>query len=298
MACCCWDLLGIVERYPELDEKAPMAEMVEGGGGQAATAMAAVAALAGNAGIFGRVGDDPNGRKIMQAFQDADIDTAGMTVVPSSTSQFAVCIILKSTGQRSIFWKNGTMGKPGPQDLDPALVARAKAVLIDSHALDAGIRCATLAREAGTPVVLDLEKPHERNPELASLSTHPIFPEGYGAQLTGAADPVAACRAVQAMGPKVAIVTLGERGCVALDGDEVHRVPAFRVPVVDTTGAGDVFHGAFTYGLALGMSLEENLRFASATAALACRGLGGRASLGTMEEVEDLLANGETLPTD
>ena len=73
-------------------------------------------------------------------------------------------------------------------------------------------------------------------------------------------------------------------------------MPAYHVPVVDTTGAGDVFHGAFAYGLALGKALPDNLRFASAAAALCCRGLGGRATLGTMQEVEALLEGGDTLP--
>ncbi len=296
MACCCWDLLGIVGRYPELDQKCPMSEMVEAGGGQSATASAAIATLGGKAAVMGRVGSDKNGRNITEALEAVGVETGPIRVIPDTTSQFAICIIHESTGKRSIMWRNGTMGKPTPDDVDPALVARAKAVLIDSHAIDAGIYCAQVARELDKPVVLDLEKPNERNVELTSLATHPIFPLHFGQELTGETEPEAICRAILGLGPETAIITMGDQGCVAVTSDETHHVPAFKVDVVDTTGAGDVFHGAFAYGLALGKPLAENLRFASAAAALSTRGLGGRARLGTMGEVEALLTKGETLP--
>jgi sugar/nucleoside kinase (ribokinase family) len=298
MACCCWDLMVTVEHYPALDEKTGMSQMVEQGGGQAATAMAAVAKLGGRAAVIGRVGDDLSGRNIISALQDVGVDTSALRTVPGATSQFAICVAHLPTGRRSIFWKNGSAGPPQPEEIDPELVRRAKAVLVDSNAIEAGIRAASLAREFGKPVVLDLEKPHPRSEELISLATHPIFPADYGSRLTGAPKPLEVCRAIQALGPENVIVTLGDRGCLALEGDRLHRVPAYRVPVIDTTGAGDVFHGVFAYGLALGKPFEDNLRFASAAAALCCRALGGRGGLGTRDEVEALIAAGDVLLTD
>ncbi len=297
MACCCWDLLGTVEHYADLDEKVPMTEMVEQGGGQAATAMAGVARVGGRAAIVGRVGDDTNGRNILAAFDEVGVDRSAVRVVEGATSQYAICIIHQPTGKRSIFYRDGTMGKLQPDEVPRELVGRAEVVLLDSNSIDAAIHCAMVARELGKPVVLDLEKPHPRNEELVRLSTHPVFPLDYGQALMGAKAPVDVARAIRSMGPETVVVTLGERGSLALDGDDVHRVPAYRVPVVDTTGAGDVFHGVFAYGLAQGKPLLDNLRSASAAAALCCRGLGGRATLGTIDEVEALLASGETLPS-
>lgn len=296
MACCCWDLLGMVEHYADLDAKVPMREMVEQGGGQAATAMAGVARVGGRAAIVGRVGDDKNGRNILAAFDEAGVDRSAARVIEGATSQFAICIIHQPTGKRSIFYRDGTMGKLQPDEVPDDLVQRAKAVLLDSNSIDAAIHCATLARELGKPVVLDLEKPHPRNEELVRLSTHPVFPLDYGQALTGAKTPIDVARGVRSIGPETVVVTLGDDGSLALDGDRVHRIPAYRVPVVDTTGAGDVFHGMFAYGLAQGKPLADNLRFASAAAALCCRGLGGRATLGTLDEVKALAAAGETLP--
>jgi len=296
MACCCWDLLATVEHYPALDEKTAMLEMVQQGGGQAATAMAAVAKLGGRAATIGRVGDDLSGQSIVAAFREAGVDMTGLQVAPGETSQFAICVAHQATGKRSIFWKAGSAGPPQPEDIDPELVRRAKAVVIDSNAIEAGIRVATIARELGRPVVLDLEKPHPQSEELIRLATHPIFPADYGSRLTGAPTPLEVCRWIRASGCPNAIVTMGDRGCVALEGDAVHRVPAYRVPVVDTTGAGDVFHGAFAYGLALGKGFDDNLRFASAAAALCCRALGGRGGLGTRGEVEAVIAGNDVLP--
>ena len=287
----------MVEHYPALDEKTGLSEMVQQGGGQAATAMAAVAKLGGRAAIVGRVGDDLSGQSIVAAFREAGVDMTGLQSVPGETSQFAICIAHKATGKRSIFWKSGSAGSPQPEDIDLDLVRRAKAFLIDSNAIEAGVHVARMAQELGRPVVLDLEKPHPQSEELIRLATHPIFPADYGARLTGAPTPVEVCRSIQARGPENVIVTLGEQGCLALEGEKLHRVPAYRVPVVDTTGAGDVFHGVFAYGLALGLAFEDNLRFASAAAALCCRALGGRGGLGTREEVETVIATSDILPS-
>ena len=98
-----------------------------------------------------------------------------------------------------------------------------------------------------------------------------------------------ACRAIREMGAKCVVVTLGERGLVYFDGETFGELPAFEVEVVDTTGAGDVFHGAFCYGLAQGFPLQENLRFAAAAAALKCRRIGGRAGIPRRAEVDAFL---------
>jgi sugar/nucleoside kinase (ribokinase family) len=204
-----------------------------------------------------------------------------------------MCVIHEATGKRSIFFDGGTAGAPSPDEVDPALVRRAAVLLADGTAPAPAIRAAEIAREAGLPVVVDVEHRRAGCDELLRLSTHPILPLRFGTGFAGVETPLDICRAVQALGPATVVVTLGDQGCVAVEGDTVYRVPAFDVPVVDTTGAGDVFHGAFAYGLALGKGLGENLRFASAAAALSCRALGGRAGLATIDEVEALVAHGQ-----
>ncbi len=298
MACSCWDTLGIVERYPALDEKVGLQELIEQGGGLAATALAAVGKLGGRAAMLGLVGDDSSGQNIIAALQAVGVDTAHLRVVPGTRSRFAFCVIHRTTGQRSIFFDTGTAGTPGPEEIDPDLIARAQVVLIDGTTAEGGLRAADLAREQGKPVVLDLERSSPGSDALIRRATHPVIPGHYAVTFADSGSLLDGLRAVQQMGPNTAVATLGDQGCLAVEGEAVHRIPAFDVPVVDTTGAGDVFHGAFAYGLALGRCLADNLVFASAAAAVSCRALGGRAGLGTLDEVEALIAGGRTRPTE
>jgi len=245
-------MLGIVERYAALDEKVGMKELIEQGGGLTATALAAVGKLGGRAAMLGNVGDDSSGQKIIAALEDVAVDTTHLRVIPNTRSRFAFCIIHEATGQRSIFFDTGTAGTPGPEEIDPDLVARAGVVLIDGTSEEGGARCAEIAREQGKPVVLDAERSSAGSEALLRLATHPIVPREYAASFAASGSPLEGCRAIQRMGPHTVVATLGDQGCVAVEGDGVLRAPAFDVPVVDTTGAGDVFHGAFAYGLALG----------------------------------------------
>ena len=149
---------------------------------------------------------------------------------------------------------------------------------------------AAWAQEAGVPVVLDLERPKPCNEALLEASTYPIVPADYALVLTGAFTIEEAGRDMLRRGPRAAIITAGSEGAYGFSADEAIHQPAIRVePLVDTTGAGDVFHGAFAYGVALGYDLRTNLRFAATVAALKCRKLGGRAGIPTMDEVRELM---------
>ncbi len=290
IGCCCWDYLGVVEQYPGLDAKVAMKQLVQQGGGQAGTAMAAVARLGGRAAIFGRVGDDEFARRNYEAFQAEGVDTSGLVTVPGTTSQFAFCAIDEASGKRSIFYIHGTKGKFRPEELPREKLLDCKCLLVDGHHNVAAVAAAGWAREQGTPVVLDLERPQVQDEQLVSLASHPIVPEHFAVDFTGEADFRDAAQAMLERGPEVVILTRGPEGAVAVTHEGLIEQPALPVePVVDTTGAGDVFHGAFAYGIALGYDLARNLKFASAVAALKCRVLGGRAGIPTMEETEAFL---------
>jgi sugar/nucleoside kinase (ribokinase family) len=286
----CWDYVGIVERYPELDEKARLTELVQMGGGLSGTAMAAVAALGGRAKIFGRLGDDDFGGKILDAFAREGVDASGLQVLPGVTSQFAFCVADASTGRRTIFWKPGSYERMIEGELDLEAVTDCRALLVDHHHIRAATEAALYAREKGLPVVGDIERVQPGAEEFLAAVTHPVVPRRFVRDFTGESDITAGVRQIQALGPQVVIVTQGEEGVTAFVGEEQLHEPAFCVvPVVDTTGAGDVFHGAFAYGLALGYDLRENLQFAGAAAAVSCSALGGRGALPTMDAVRALM---------
>lgn len=291
LGCVCWDYVGIVEEYPELDEKALLTDLIQMGGGLSATAMSAVAALGGKARIFGRMGDDDFGDKIAAAFDAEGVDHSGIEVLPGITSQFAFCVAHKSSGRRTIFWKPGTYERMLPGEVDLAALTDCRCLLIDHHHLRAAVEAGHYARAHGVPVVSDIERVQPGAEEFVAASDYPIVPRRFARDLTGQTDLRLAADKLLDLGPQVVIITQGEEGVTAfLRQGEIHQ-PAFQVePIVDTTGAGDVFHGVFAYGLALGQDLPEALRFAAAAAALSCRGLGGRGALPTMAEVTALLS--------
>lgn len=286
----CWDILATVPRYPELDEKMEMQEFTQQGGGQAATAIVAVARLGGTAAICGRISDDEFGAKNLAEFRREGVHTDMLQIVPGHTSHFAFCVAELGAGHRTIFWKHGTVAKLTAEDIDREAVLRCKCLLLDAHHSAASIGAARWARDAGVPTVLDMERPHPDSQALLETCDYPILPACYATLLTGLADPVDAGWKLHRDLGRLVIVTLGVRGACAFADGELLQVPAFEVsPVVDTTGAGDVYHGAFAYGLTLGYALEENMRFAAAVAALKCRALGGRTGIPSFAEAREFM---------
>lgn len=295
VGCCAWDLVSVVDRYPGADEKVSLQELKQMGGGLAATAMSAVAALGGRSAIFGIVGDDDFGQKILEAFRREGVAIHGLQVQPGVRTHFAFCVAEKGTGHRAIFYMNGSYRRMEAGDLDVQAVCDCRALLIDHHHLWAAVEAARHARERGIPIVGDIERQHEGARAFLEAVTHPIVPERFVRACTGQDDLAAGAAELLALGADVLIVTQGSRGATAFTPDGSIHQPAFPIaPVVDTTGAGDVYHGAFAYGLALGYDLERNLAFSAAAAALSCRGLGGRGALPTMAEVEKLLRTSST----
>ena len=286
----CWDIVGTVPRYPVLDEKMEMQEFIQQGGGQAATAMVAVARLGGRAAIRGRISDDEFGRKNLEEFRREGVDTDMLEVVPGHTSHFAFCVAELDSGHRTIFWKHGTVAKLTAEDLDPQALLRCNCLLLDAHHSAASLGAARWAREAGIPTVLDMERPHPDSQEILEACAYPILPACYASLLSGLSDPVDAGWKLHKDLGRLVIITRGTEGACAFVEGELLEVPAFEVsPVVDTTGAGDVYHGAFAYGLTLGYPLEENMRFAAAAAALKCRALGGRTGIPSFSEARALM---------
>lgn len=295
----CWDILGTVARYPALDEKTELGAFLQQGGGLAATAIVAVARLGGRAALWGKIADDEFGHKNLQEFAREGVDTTHLQVVPGGTSQFAFCVAEEGSGHRTIFWKGATVGRLQPADLDREAILDCRALMVDGNHFEAALQVARWAHEAGVPTVLDLENPNASNRELLHLCDWPILPEHFAVQHTGLADALAAGEKLHRELRKPLILTRGLRGSVAFVEGEAHFQAAYRIErVVDTTGAGDVFHGAFAYGLALGYDLAQNLRFAAAVAALKCRALGGRTGIPSFSEAREFMEYGQQHPID
>ncbi|MBM4043150.1 MAG: sugar kinase [Planctomycetes bacterium] len=287
------------------------------GGGLAATAAVAMARLGGKVEMWSRVGDDLQGRFILEQFQAEGVDTSQVRVCPGGRSPACAVTVDRSNGERYFTYFPGRGLDPSADGLDLERIARAKAVLVDCSWPEAQIAAARRARECGVPVCADVGGVGERIRELLRHVDYPIYSHACAQHYGGTGTLEGDLRRLAELGGKAPMVTLGADGCIWLEPEgrgqttedsprtsrssplsSAHsplptvfrRLPAFKVEVVDTTGCGDVFHGAFTFGLGEGWDVARNARFASAVAALKCRALGGRTGIPTRAETEAFLA--------
>lgn len=285
---CAWDYLGTVSRIP-LNDKARMIEHLEQGGGPAGTAAVAASRLGARTGFIGKVGDDARGRLILDGFRQEGVDASGCVVQQGAISPAAFCWVEQSTGNRSVAWHPGSITPLRPEEVPQDLVRGARVLHLDGHQAGAAVAAAERARQAGATVSLDAGAYHQHMDRLMELSHVVIASEAFGRELIGSDNPEAAVREIFSCGPRIAMVTLGSRGSLCLTSAGLLHKPAFTVDVVDTTGAGDVFHGAFCVGMLEGWDLDRTIDFASAAAALKCRRLGGRTGILPRAEVIDFL---------
>lgn len=283
------DYLGIVPRYPELDEKMELLEFSKQGGGPAATAMATVGRLGGRASYVGKVGDDDFGRFMLDELAKDGIDTDHVVVQRGAASQFSFIVVDRETGKRTIFWTRSDIASLLPEELDRAHILSTRVLHVDGHDVPAAISAAGWANEAGIPVVYDAGSVRDRSDQLVARTDFLVASKRFAGQFTGEEDAEKAARLMLGGRRKLAAVTLGEDGCVYATTEGTFRRPAFEVDVADTTGAGDVFHGAFSYALSREWPHAEIVEFASAAAALKCTKLGGRAGIPTLSQALDFL---------
>ena len=290
---CNVDYLAIVPHIP-LDEKVQIIETIEQPGGSAATAAVTAARLGAKAGFIGRTGDDSRGRTIADEFRREGVNIDGLVVDRGATSSLAFCWIDQTTGRRSIAWHHGSAKPLSAEAVSPELVRTAKILHLDGFQPDAALAAARLAREAGVRISLDAGTFMPHMQQLLELSDVVIASEQFAKALLGRDEPETAVKEILSRGAEIAMVTLGERGCVCLTADGLLRKPAFSAPAVDTTGAGDVFHGAFCVAMLEAWGIERSIEFASATAALKCTRLGGRSGIPTRRDVFAFLESAKT----
>jgi sugar/nucleoside kinase (ribokinase family) len=167
----------------------------------------------------------------------------------------------------------------------------ARALLVDGIEAEAATQAATWAHEAGVPVIADLDEEYDGGDQLLGCVDYMIVSRDFPARITGTRDLASALRTLHARYHcKLTAATLGHDGVIAWDGEQLLHRAAYRVPVVDTTGAGDVFHAGFIYGLLRGWDLERQLDFACAAAALNCTCCGARGGIRRVDDVEQLMA--------
>lgn len=287
------DTIYQVPAIPSVPTKILATGYTECGGGMAANASVAVARLSGRASYWGRVGDDALGSRICAELAAEGVDVSHVRRVSDCISPSAA-ILVADDGERLVCAYNDPHLNRDASWLPLDVVKDFDAVLADVRWPEGAVHVLDAARRAGKPAVLDGDiGPVDVLRDLAMRATHAIFSETGLIAATGEHDVVAGLRAIAAHTPAIVGVTLGQQGVRWIEHDHIHAAPAPRVQAVDTLGAGDVFHGAFTLALAEGATTAHAMRFANAAAAIKCTRFGGRRGAPSRAEVEVLLRTGQ-----
>ncbi len=260
-------------------------------GGQVASALVSAAKLGLRAKYIGTVGDDTRGEIQIASLRDTGIDLTDLEIRANCANQSAYIVVDQSTGERTVFWNRPDQLALDPDRITTAKIACARMLHIDGHDTAAVEKAARVARECKIPVSCDVDTIYPGFDRVLPLVDYLVSSSEFPVRWTGERDPFRALEVIQNKnGMQVAAMTLGADGALARADESYIYTPGFVVNCVDTTGAGDVFHGAFCYSVIKGMSLREGLEFSCAAAALNCTQLGARGGIATENEVRALMA--------
>lgn len=286
---CAADYLCIVPKYPELDQKTEAVEFSLQGGGPVATALVTLARLGCRTTFIGRIGDDTAGKFLLNEFERESVNTTGMIIDQSMPTNQAFIWIDKQTGKRSIVLNGKHYRKVMPAEINLKHIKAARYLLIDGRDTESTFELIEWSKVKGTKIVIDAGSPRDRMDELLDLIDYPVVSESFCHKYLKLTDYKEAIKKLLEYGAVAAVVTCGSRGCYGGDNSGIYYQPAYQVKVVDTTGAGDVFHGAFVFGLLQNWELPKILQFASATAAIKCTKIGGRSGIPDFQTVNNFL---------
>jgi sulfofructose kinase len=262
------------------------------GGGLVGTAMVAAAKLGARVGFIGTAGSDEAAELKLRSFVECGVDLSHLVRREGAEDQVVLVFVHAETGERTfagVWHGRGTREPLRVEELDRAYITAADYLHVDGllhH--EATLQAVRWMKEAGKTVVMDGSRTSgtvgEAHRALIPYVDVLITGEGYARGLTGLEDIWQAGQAVLELGPRIFIETVGERGAYTITRDEQFHTPAFQVDVVDTTGAGDVFHGAYIVAMLHGWGPRTCAVFSTAVSALKCTVLGGRAGIPTFEE--------------
>jgi sugar/nucleoside kinase (ribokinase family) len=281
------DQLAVTPTYPPLGSKVLLTDHKLSVGGQVATAMVALSRLGYKTSYLGKVGAEPSGELQIESLKSEGVDCSRVVRVEGATTQLGLIVIDQSTGERTIFWYRDPRLITRPQELDQQHITSGRILHLDGCDTEAAISAARLARQAGIPVVIDLDTPYPGIEELLPLIDFLIASSEFPETITGVKDRRQSLKMLkEKYGCTFVAMTLGREGALAYHEGQFIQSPAFTdFDIRDTTGAGDAFHGGFDHGLLQGYSVEDTLRIANLIAALNCGKVGARSGLPRLEEL-------------
>ena len=271
---------------PEKPEKYRADDVTIIGGGGGANAAVAIARLGARVDLVARLGMDAVGDMVLDGLRDEGVGTTLIRRFPDAQSAFS-SVYLDRAGERQIVAFRGRGLADDADWLIRSATEPLDAVMVDTRWPTGALEVLRWAREAGVPSVVDAEAPTD--PAMVEAATHIAFSEQGLRHYPLGLDPETALRMIHEDHGAWVAVTLGAEGVLAFGDKGIERIPSYPVRVVDTLGAGDIWHGAFTLALAEGEKETEAARYANACAALKCTRVGGRAASPTRAEVSALM---------
>jgi len=280
---CVIDHVYVVERLDFAETRIRFTQRLVLPGGMIGTAISQAAMLGCDAHLLSMLGDDADGRFVRQSLEEIGVKTGRLVISSDAVTTVAVVLVERSSGERRFIVPDRRALERGAPDFDLSAIDSTATLLVDGHFPEQALRAVVKAREVGASVVGDFHRPSPAVRRLLPYVDYPVVPLEF-AELFSAGDPQRAMLEMADQFGGAPVVTLGADGGLYLEGGRVRRFAAWPAAVVDTTGAGDVFHGAFAAGLSRGWTLERTLELAARAAALCCSALGGAGRLMTREE--------------
>ncbi len=286
----CVDYLGVTPFFPPEDSKIELTDLHMRCGGPASTALITLSRLGVQTSFLGSISDDFFGIEILRNLKKEKVDISCLKITKGYASQFAFIAVNQESGKRSILWHRGSVPHLTPNNVDLGLFPNARVLHIDGLMIEACLSAAQQAKELGMTVVMDGGTMRQGSKEIIQFVDVLIVCELFSTSLVGLDAPIeTALNALRDLGPSNVVITMGADGNIGQNDQGIFRQEAFPVKTVDTTGAGDVYHGAYIYGLLKEWEMPECMRFASAAAALKCKKVGAQTGIPDLYSIRELM---------
>lgn len=273
--------------FPSLDSKVEILSAERKAGGQVASAIVACARWGLRARYVGKIGDDDAGEFQKYEMLREKVD-AHWILAPGRSSQTSFILVDQLSGERTVLWKRDPSIAIQPEDLNKNFILGARGLLIDGHDTSAAASAARWAFEENIPVVGDFDNLYPGVESVLQVTNFPLVSKDFPERLTGTSDLLKSLPKIHRQFKcQLIAATLGRLGVICWDGLQFLLCPGFQVKAIDTTGAGDIFHGAFLYGLVQQWLAHEILEFSCAAAALNCTAVGARGHVATLQEIAE-----------
>jgi sulfofructose kinase len=279
------DHLCVVPEYPASGSKTGILEFEELPGGQVATALIFLSRMGLKTKYVGKVGGDALGTIFLRSFKSESVDTASVLVEPNAANQHALIVIDKKSGERTILSRRDSALDFRESELDRDTICSGRILHLDGYDAAGALQAAAWCQEMGIPVCIDLDKVVQGCEELIAKVDFLIVSSNLPMELTGISDPAKAFRELRGRCEGFLAVTLGAAGAMAWLGDRCVTYPGLKINPVDTTGAGDIFHAGFIYGVLQNWPIGKIMRFANTAAGLSCGSIGARTGIRPLPEI-------------